>query len=104
MLAANGSLETRSFLKSGWLKALGAVVGLVVFLSVIVYSNSSRVISLLDDHFYEETLATCVVVFGWVAPDRQKVVLQTFCNVSMFTIAAQNLQETADAEEKALKD
>jgi hypothetical protein len=45
-----------------------------------------------------------VVVFGWVAPDRQKVVLQTFCNVSMFTIAAQNLQETADAEEKALKD
>lgn len=104
MSSSTDSIETRSFLRSGWLKGIGAVVGLMVFLSVMVYANSSRVIGLLDDHFYEETLATCVVVFGWVAPDRQKVELQTFCNVSMFTVAAQKLQESADAKKKALKD
>jgi len=52
----------------------------------------------LDEHFYEETLATCVVVFGWVAPDRQKVELQTFCNVAMFTLAAKSLKELDDSK------
>lgn len=99
MSAATGLTEKKSFLKSGWIKALGGLVGLVLFLLVMVYANASRVISLLDDHLYEETLATCVVVFGWIAPDRQKVELQTFCNVSMFILAAENLAETADAEE-----
>ena len=99
MSAANGLTAKKSFLRSGWIKALGGFVGLVLFLSVIAYANSSRVIALVDDHFYEETLAACVMVFGSVASDRLTVELQTFCNVSMFTLAAQNQQRTADADE-----
>lgn len=98
MSAVNGLTARESFLRSGWIKALGGFVGLVLLLAVMAYVNSSRVIALVDDHFYEETLSACVVVFGWVASDRLTVELQTYCNVSMFTLAAQNQQRSAGTE------
>ena len=93
MSGTSDSAGKKSFLKSVWLIGFVAFIGSMLLLALVVYTNSSRVVVLLDEHFYEETLATCVVVFGWVAPDRQKVELQTFCNVAMFTLAAQSIKE-----------
>ena len=61
-----------------------------VFFLVLAYANGSRIIVLVDEHFYEETFVVCVNVMSWIAPDRLKLELQTFCNVSMFTIAAEH--------------
>ncbi|MFQ3347146.1 MAG: hypothetical protein ACI8RT_000880 [Candidatus Azotimanducaceae bacterium] len=102
MSATSDTAPKKSFLQSVWLRGFAIFIGLLLVLAAMLYANSSRVIVMLDDHFYEETLATCVLVFGWVAPDRQKVVLQTFCNVSMFTLAAQSLSAIDETEEQAL--
>ena len=88
----------KSFLSSAWLKGFAGFVSLLLFLAIVIYANTSRVVVLLDEHLYEETLTICVVVFGWVAPDRQKVELQTFCNVAMFTLAEQSQNELDGAE------
>ena len=98
MSGTSDSAGKKSFLKSVWLKGFVAFIGSMLLLALVVYTNSSRVVVLLDEHFYEETLATCVVVFGWVAPDRQKVELQTFCNVAMFTLAGQSIKELDDSK------
>ena len=98
MSATSKALSKKPFLQRAWVKVVGVFFALVIFFLVLAYANGSRIIVLVDEHFYEETLVVCVNVMSWIAPDRLKLELQTFCNVSMFTIAAehQKAQQSQD--------
>ena len=56
------------------------------------YVGRDSIVRILDQHFYEPTLAVCVATTRLLAPGRLDIELRSFCNVSMITLVA-NLDE-----------
>jgi hypothetical protein len=103
MTKAAGNAK-KSFFKSIWLKVIGLILALLLIICLLIYVNLTRVILVLDEYFYEETLVVCTEILGWVAPERQSIELRSFCNVAMLTLAArhENLIKGRDAPAKEL--
>ena len=52
------------------------------------YVGRDSIVRILDQHFYEPTLAVCVATARLLAPERLDIELRSFCNVSMITLVA----------------
>ena len=57
------------------------------------YVGRDGLVRMLDQHFYESTLAVCVASMGVLAPDRLPIELRSFCNIAMVTRVAEAYDE-----------
>ena len=63
------------------------------------YVGRDSIVRLLDQHFYEPTLAVCVATARLLAPERLDIELRSFCNVSMITLVAKLDEQDAQTSD-----
>ena len=76
----------------------------IVLLVVVIllggsYVGRDSIVRILDQHFYEPTLAVCVATARLLAPERLDIELRSFCNVSMITLVAKLDEQDAQTSD-----